>query len=950
MNKKIIFLLLCLITILSISTVSAIDNVTEENVDSAVTIGDTSYVVSDNSAGNENTNLKEIQKQTNSNKTNEANFNSNNVTNDFIDDVNKTNINSQYELYEALKKGGLIKFTDDITVYTHIKGDGLIVNQDNTIIDGDNHFITSNGKYITLKVTANNVTIKNLNVINCAFNNRAAITWEGNDGKVINCFFKNNDGCYYGSALNSNTKSIKNLLIVNSTFINNTGTQGGAVCLSGDNITISNSKFINNNGTTLGGGIYYWGTENSKIINCMFINGFSSKYGGSGAVHIQGSNNTIDYSVFINNTGGDGGAVGITYSNNSIINSIFINNSANYDGKTEHGIIREFSGGAIYFSSSDGQLIFNCTFSNNKAHSKGGAIYSGGNNAIILNSTFENNTVWDYGGAVFWDGKNGTINNSIFINNSACMGAGVSWNGTNGKILNSNFTTNHGGVSAGAIYWESDDGYVSNLNIFNNTDCSDTGIYWDGNNGCINNTIFNENWYAMELNGDNIKVNNTFFYKSYAPLGINGKNIIITNSNLKLTVTNATTVYGNVCKLIATLSDIDDNYIGNAKIIFSVDGENYTNITNYEGKALINLNLNSGNYSIHTIFCDLVVNSTAIVKPTIIASDLVKVYQNDTPFYAKFLDMNNNVLKETTVQFKINGVIYKRITDENGITRFGVMLKSGNYILTVINPITNEQKDFNVIINPTIEANDLVKMYKNDTQFYAKFLDSNGKILANTKVQFNINGVFYHKTTDENGVAKMGIQLRPGHYILTAINPVNGEQRGFNIIVKSLIESNDLTKYYLNESRFQATIYSKDGSLATNKEVTFNINGVFYHKTTDENGVASLGINLRPGSYIITTIVDGLEIGKYVTVLPTVLTNDLDMKFQDGSKFRATILNGQGIPLFNQNVTFNVNGVFYNKITDGDGIASLTINLLQGKYIITTIWDEYQVGNNITIS
>lgn len=132
MNKKIIFLLLCLITILSISTVSAIDNVTEENVDSAVTIGDTSYVVSDNSAGNENTNLKEIQKQTNSNKTNEANFNSNNVTNDFIDDVNKTNINSQYELYEALKKGGLIKFTDDITVYTHIKGDGLIVNQDNT--------------------------------------------------------------------------------------------------------------------------------------------------------------------------------------------------------------------------------------------------------------------------------------------------------------------------------------------------------------------------------------------------------------------------------------------------------------------------------------------------------------------------------------------------------------------------------------------------------------------------------------------------------------------------------------------------------------------------------------------------------------------------------------------------------------------------------------------------
>ena len=60
---------------------------------------------------------------------------------------------------------------------------------------------------------------------------------------------------------------------------------------------------------------------------------------------------------------------------------------------------------------------------------------------------------------------------------------------------------------------------------------------------------------------------------------------------------------------------------------------------------------------------------------------------------------------------------------------------------------------------------------------------------------------------------------------------------------------NDLTKYYLNASRFEATIYNKDGSLAVNKNVTFNINGVFYTKTTDKNGVASLGIALRPGNY-----------------------------------------------------------------------------------------------------
>lgn len=63
----------------------------------------------------------------------------------------------------------------------------------------------------------------------------------------------------------------------------------------------------------------------------------------------------------------------------------------------------------------------------------------------------------------------------------------------------------------------------------------------------------------------------------------------------------------------------------------------------------------------------------------------------------------------------------------------------------------------------------------------------------------------------------MWIMLRPGTYILTAYNPVTGEQQGFSITVKSLIVQNDLTKYYMNESKFQATIYDKNGSLAVNK-------------------------------------------------------------------------------------------------------------------------------------
>ena len=236
------------------------------------------------------------------------------------------------------------------------------------------------------------------------------------------------------------------------------------------------------------------------------------------------------------------------------------------------------------------------------------------------------------------------------------------------------------------------------------------------------------------------------------------------------------------------------------------------------------------------------------------------------------------------------------------------------------------------------------------TVFVAKFLDKTGKALTNASVKFNINGVFYTRITDNDGVAKLNIRLRPGSYILTAYNNVTGEEKGFDITVKSLIVANDLTKYYLNATRFEATIYNKNGTLAINKNVTFNINGVFYTRQTNENGVVGLNINLRPGNYIITTMFDGLAIGNNINVLPTLVTNDLSMKYLDGSKFTAQTLDGQGNPLANQNVSFNINGVLYHRVTDKDGMASLNIRLMSGDYIITSYWNDFQVGNTVKIA
>ena len=363
-------------------------------------------------------------------------------------------------------------------------------------------------------------------------------------------------------------------------------------------------------------------------------------------------------------------------------------------------------------------------------------------------------------------------------------------------------------------------------------------------------------------------------------------------------------------------------------VTVEIEGKKYTaNIIN--GTAKVNIpGLDVGDYNITTTYSGdaKYVSMTKKGNITVIPNmdvnlyvdDVVMIYHDGTRLVAKLTDYQGRPIVNDIIYFTINGKTYAKTTDDNGTVSMGLNLDSKVYTATVSynesEVYSKISKNVTVTINPTVISEDLVKMYQNDTRFYVKFTDSTGKALTKTTVKFNIHGVFYTKKTDKDGVADLGIMLRPGEYILTAYNPVTGEEKGFNITVKSLIVQSDLTKYYLNNSKFQATIYDKNGSLAVGKNVTFNINGVFYTKITDSNGVVSLAINLRPGEYIITTMYEGLAVGNNIVVLPTLVTRDLNMTYGDGSNFTAQTLDGQGKPLANQNVTFNINGVFIIKL------------------------------------
>ena len=367
-----------------------------------------------------------------------------------------------------------------------------------------------------------------------------------------------------------------------------------------------------------------------------------------------------------------------------------------------------------------------------------------------------------------------------------------------------------------------------------------------------------------------------------------------------------------------------------SKVIFNVNGVNYTKEL-VNGKASIGINLNPGNYTITTFYhyTDGLATKTNNIEvlSTIQANDVVKFFRNGTQYCAKFLDGCGSPLVNASVTFNINGVFYKKQTDDNGMAKLNINLRPGVYILTAMHPDALMYGS-NITVLSTILANDVVKFFRNGTQYCAKFLDGCGSPLVNASVTFNINGVLYKKQTDYEGVARLNINLFPGKYILTAMHP-DGLMYGYNITVLSTIHGDDIVKFFRNGTQYCAKFLDGCGSPLVNASVIFNINGVFYKKQTDDNGMARLNINLFPGEYILTAIhLNGEEKANIIKVLTTISAEDISLIENKSGVFVLKTHDGA------RNVSITINGVEYIVQTDDGGVATLNVSLSKGNHAV----------------
>ena len=833
-------------------------------------------------------------------------------------------INFEGDLYTSI-------FDNNIFINNSVSSDysGGAINLNSTsynnIFDGLN-FINNSATYggsICFTLVCFNNTISNSNFFNNSAESGAGIyMWDIFDECILkNLNFENNFASKSGAAISS--KSMYNTSFLNLLFLNNTARTGGAFNILGkleyDNL--ENLTFINNSAKNNGGAIFFYeGSHLTNFNNIRFINN-TALNGPAIYINMHFINNTVTNNDFINNTAEkNGGAIYSAYpfSFNVFEKCNFIENTAQ-------------NASAIYNLYESVENIYNnCNFINNTAKDSGLIYLSSISTNKYTNSNFINNTAKNFGGLVYLKMNECPIDNCTFINNIADLTSDLSYIAPSfGSVVNSTFSgKNHVYIAKESNitfienielndfnkknYFIINDGILSLQNntlsnfIVNNGDIITQTSIIVLNNETVNTTSPNVILYGecVDDNGNTIigdyltfdingSVFKTFFngnqivkteylldnmgcYTINATITPNLSNCtyktgIINFKSKKSANINASDIQSRTGEYIELNVNLDENATGT--VIVEIDNKTYIGIADNGNALIIMAPLTAGIYEAYITYsgdenydcdtCKAIINVSS--KINIDAKDVVKYYKGPERFIVN-ITQDTKAVSNKSVEITINGVSYKRTTDENGIASIALNLESGEY--EVITLVDDEKIISQVTIKSTINSTDLVKIFRNDTQFLLTCVDSEGNPLKNSTVTFNIHGVFYNRTTDNNGVAKLNINLEPGEYIITTINTVTGEMKANKIIVLTqFIEHGDLIKKYGDATPYTIRLVAKDGSIAGEGcKVTFNINGVFYTRTSNSTGHVSLNINLQQGQYIITSVYMDEMISDKITV------------------------------------------------------------------------------------
>ena len=344
--------------------------------------------------------------------------------------------------------------------------------------------------------------------------------------------------------------------------------------------------------------------------------------------------------------------------------------------------------------------------------------------------------------------------------------------------------------------------------------------------------------------------------------------------NIKETVTyiNASdiTVYYSNGKFTAELTDVNRKPIENARLIFSINGNDILALSDENGIASININnVPVGIYEVgirfegNSIFEASNSKATLTVLSSIISNDTKRGYNSPYDFEAKLLDSQGNPLSNVTVNFTVNGEKYSADTDSEGIVKLTEKFAVGTYAITFTNPSTDEKvSNYAQIIKRITGNKNLVMSYYDGSGYKVRVVADNGEYAgAGEIVTMKINSKTYKVKTDKNGYANLKLSLKPKKYTITAT--YKGVTVKNTVNIKQVIKVTKTTKVKKTAKKLtlKATLKNHKNKAIKNKKVTFKFKGKKYTAKTNKNGIAKVTVKKN--------VIKNLKKGKKYTVKVT---------------------------------------------------------------------------------
>lgn len=379
-------------------------------------------------------------------------------------------------------------------------------------------------------------------------------------------------------------------------------------------------------------------------------------------------------------------------------------------------------------------------------------------------------------------------------------------------------------------------------------------------------------------------------------------------SSTKIVVNNLTTTRNSQVTFKAVVTTSDGSYVKNGTAVFKINGKTIGNAVVSNGGAKLTYTIPSTwkdiNYDITAVYSGnsyyaksssgtstLKLKSNLTTKVSV--TNITSIQGEKITLKAVVTTSDGRYVQTGKVAFKINGKTVGTTTVSNGGAKITYTIpnswKDTQYNITVIYGQNDYYKSSTgkgtlklaAKTNPKITINTTSAISGQSKTLIATITDGSGKVVADGKVAFKINGKTIGTANVSKGVAKLTYKIPSswsGKYNVTV---VFGGYGRFNSISKTTtfkVEKTVSSKITINttsvtageSTTFVATITDGSGNKVSGGLAAFKLNGKTIGKVNVTNGVAKLKYSIPSswnGKYNITVVYGGQ--GKYLKASKT---------------------------------------------------------------------------------